>query len=309
MQMQITEHIMMIRPVRFGFNTETAESNVFQQTNYLPSEQLQQKALAEFDNMVTLLQTAGVNAIVIEDTTIPHTPDSIFPNNWISFHTNGEVILYPMQAPNRRQEKRKDVIELLKKKGFGIHSVTDFSDYEKEGKFLEGTGSMVLDRDHKIAYACISPRTHPDLLEKFSQHTGYQIISFYAEDQDRIPIYHTNVLMSVGENFSTVCSAAIPDRMEREKVINSLRETGKAIIDLSFDQLYHFAGNMLAVENSKKEKLVVLSNQAYQSLSAAQLEQLSLHGKVLHPSLDIIETTGGGSARCMMAEIFLPYSS
>ena len=302
--MQSTANILMIRPVSFGFNEQTAGSNAFQNRS-ADQQQVQTKALAEFDNLAATLQANGVNVTIINDTVQPHTPDSIFPNNWVSFHSNGEVFLYPMQAENRRLERREDIIRQLGE-SFKIKHVIDLSRFELEGKFLEGTGSMVFDHQYRIAYACLSPRTNIDVLNTFSEYTDYKALTFKAVDEHSQAIYHTNVLMCVGQKFAVICLDSIPDATEKQRVIRSLNDTGKEIIDISFDQLNHFAGNMLEVKNTKGEKLIVLSQSAYSSLTVVQIDTLSKYGKLIYADINTIESNGGGSVRCMIAEVRLP---
>ncbi len=305
--MQTTSHILMIRPVRFGFNEQTAESNAFQNAGAAAQlkDTAQQRALEEFNQMVNCLREVGVDVIVVDDTPEPHTPDSVFPNNWVSFHQDGTVCLYPMQAENRRLERSLQVIEDLEKRFF-IENVIDFTNYESTGKFLEGTGSMVLDRVNKIAYACLSPRTNPDVLNDFAEKLGYRIVSFHATDNQGKEIYHTNVVMSVGDSFAVVCLECIRNEKERFHVRNALERSGKEVIAITMKQLNHFAGNMLQVINQRGERLLVMSSQAYASLSPAQIRTLEKYARLVQSGLDTIETNGGGSARCMMAEIFLP---
>lgn len=301
--MQTTNHILMIRPVDFKFNEQTAGNNKFQQANTVTN--VQQKALEEFDGFVELLRTNGVEVTVVNDTLQPETPDSIFPNNWISFHNNGEVILYPMFSVNRRAERRTDIIANLGQE-FTINKVTDLSSYENKEQFLEGTGSLVLDRDHHIAYACLSLRTNEKVLEDFCQKAGYTAIAFNAVDSTGFPIYHTNVMMCVGDRFAVVCFDSIPDEAEKEKVRSSLDQNGKEVVSITFDQMNHFAGNMLQVQNNKGESLLVMSEQAYLSLDKSQIATLEKYCKLIYAPLYTIETNGGGSARCMLAEIHLP---
>jgi hypothetical protein len=305
--MQNTAHLLMVRPVRFGFNEQTAASNAFQ--NALAAAQLkdvaQQKALQEFDAMVARLRAAGVDVTVVNDTPEPHTPDSIFPNNWVSFHRDGTVCLYPMQAENRRLERSLELIEGLEN-AFVIDNIVDLTGYESKGKFLEGTGSMVLDRENRIAYACISPRTNEEVLLDFADKLGYQIAAFRAVDQRGKEIYHTNVVMSVGDRFAVVCLECIPDENERRLVRNTLEKTGKEVVPISLKQLEQFAGNMLQVVNQTGDSLLVMSSQAYRSLTPDQVLTLEAYAQLLPCELETIETNGGGSARCMMAEVFLP---
>jgi hypothetical protein len=307
MRSQTTSHILMIRPVNFGFNQETAESNAFQNAEFgkQNKDKSQQEALREFDEMVSQLRKSGVNIIVIDDTSNPYTPDSIFPNNWVSFHGNGSVITYPMQAENRRLERREDIIEQLSET-FYINRRIDLSSFEAENKFLEGTGSMVLDRKYKIAYACLSPRTNEEVLKEFSVQMNYEIVAFSAVDGAGKQIYHTNVVMCIGDMFAVICLEAIPDLDERLMVRNSLEQSGKRVVEISLKQMNQFAGNMLEVKSLKGEKILVMSSSAYQSLNPKQLAILNEYCTIHHFVLSMIEGNGGGSARCMMAEVHLP---
>jgi len=307
MRSQTTSNILMIRPVRFGFNEQTAESNAFQDKAFgqQTQETAQTQALQEFDEMVARLRKHGVNVIVVDDTPEPHTPDSIFPNNWVSFHYNGTVIEYPMQAPNRRLERRQDIISLLEK-DFYINRRIDLSNFEEKGEFLEGTGSMVLDRKFKIAYACISPRTHESVLSEFGIQMNYEIVKFTAVDGAGKQIYHTNVLMCIGDMFAVICLEAIPDLDERLNVRNSLESGGKQVIEITLDQMNQFAGNMLEIRSEKGDRYLVMSDAAYYSLTQAQTKILGDYCTILHFDLSMIEGNGGGSARCMMAEVHLP---
>jgi len=298
------DKILMIRPVSFGFNEQTAESNAFQ--NREDDQQLvQANALAEFDNFVRVLRDNGVDVTVIEDTPEPHTPDSIFPNNWVSFHENGEVFLYPMQAENRRLERREDIIRQLEER-FHVGHIIDLSRFEKQGQFLEGTGSMVLDRDNKIAYACLSSRTDEEVLDTFCQHAGYKPVLFNAVDQKGKAIYHTNVLMAVAQKYVVICLDAIADDEEAEAVIDAISSSEKEIIAISFEQMNQFAGNMLEIYNDKGESLIVMSESAWESLDDEQKEVLSSFSRPVYADIKTIEQNGGGSARCMMAEVWLP---
>jgi hypothetical protein len=290
----------MIEPVHFGFNAETAVNNTFQKNSH---ENVQQQALKEFTDLVKLLRENDIDVTVIKDSTEPYTPDSIFPNNWISFHEDGKVFLYPMFAMNRRNERKPSVLEELKTR-FGIESINDLSHYENENLFLEGTGSMVLDRENKIAYACISPRTSLVLLREFCRINDYAEVVFSSKDMNAADIYHTNVVMCVADRFAVVCLESIADKKEKEKVIASFNETNKEIIEISLQQLNSFAGNMLQVKNLKNELFLVMSEQAYKSLNSLQVKKLSEYNRLLYSSLKTIETAGGGSARCMIAEIF-----
>lgn len=297
----------MIRPVRFAFNEQTVESNAFQdrklaaQTN----DAIQQEAQREFDEMVRQLQAIGVNATVYEDTVDPYTPDSIFPNNWVSFHASGTVVLYPMQAENRRRERRQDIIDDLAKK-YHVARVVDLTHFEQEGKFLEGTGSLVLDRMHRVAFACLSPRTHPDVLAEFGRQTGYRTVSFRATDTNGQAIYHTNVLMCLTDTLAIVCLSAISNPDERLMIRQELEQLNKRVVDISPEQMVHFAGNMLMVKTRKGQKLLVMSTRAYESLTPKQIDVLDDYATLLHVDLATIERAGGGSARCMMAEVHLP---
>lgn len=300
--MQTTSHILMIRPVNFGFNTQTAVNNAFQVAG--ADMAAQEKAQTEFDNFVSALRTNGVQVTVIDDTPEPHTPDSIFPNNWISFHEPDTICLYPMFAENRRQERKPPVIQQLQQT-FTITNTFDLSGYEHDQLFLEGTGSMVLDREHKIAYACLSPRTHQAVLDDFCKKMGYRPVLFTAVDGAGKAIYHTNVMMCVADRYVVICLDSLPNHAENQMVQEYIGKTGKELINISFEQMNHFAGNMLQVQNSAGEKILVMSSQAYSSLQPAQIKKLECYNRILHAPLTTIETNGGGSARCMMAEIFL----
>lgn len=295
----------MIRPVNFSFNAETAVNNAFQRDpGGAGDTDAQREALDEFNHFVTLLRDNGVDVTVIDDTPKPYTPDSIFPNNWVSFHEQGLVCLYPMFAVNRRLERKPVVLEQLGR-AFRIGETLDFSHYEQEGIFLEGTGSMVLDRDNKIAYACLSPRTDKSVLLDFCGKTGYTPEVFAATDSAHQAIYHTNVMMCVADRYVVVCLDSLPVPAERQHLSDTIRSSGKELITISLQQMDRFAGNMLQVHNRQGERLLVMSSQAYHSLSPQQIGQLSSYNQILHSSLTTIETNGGGSARCMMAEIHL----
>lgn len=302
---QSTSHILMVRPVNFGFNDETAESNAFQQQDKSDKNSVQKKALSEFNNFVTALKANGVDAIVVDDTPEPYKPDSIFPNNWVSFHTDGNVFLYPMQAENRRLERREDIISGLEDQ-FKIHHIVDLSRFEEEGKFLEGTGSMVLDRENKIAYTCLSPRTDRDVLDIFCQQEGYTAICFDALDEKGKAIYHTNVMMCIGSKFAVICMDSVPNPHEKIVLTESVKNSGKEIVDISFEQMNQFAGNMLEVKNKAGETLIVMSKTAYKSLTDEQKNILTKFGKLVFSDISTIEKNGGGSARCMLAEVHLP---
>ena len=293
----------MIRPVNFKFNEQTAENNKFQQVT--DQQDVHDQALSEFDSFVDLLRSNGVEVTVIDDTLQPETPDSIFPNNWVSFHDSGEVILYPMFSENRRAERRHDILEKLRDH-FTVNKVTDLSTHEAQDIFLEGTGSLVLDRDHQIAYACLSFRTNQIALEKFCEATGYDAVVFNAVDATGFPIYHTNVMMCVADQFAVVCLDCIPNVVERENVVKSLTGNKKQIVEITFDQMSHFAGNMLQLKNKQGDSLLVMSEQAYLSLNKTQVSTLKKYSQLLYAPLYTIEKNGGGSARCMLAEVHLP---
>jgi hypothetical protein len=301
---QSTSHLLMIRPVNFGYNEETAESNAFQNKDK-NQEEVQAKALAEFNGFVSILRKNGVDVTVVDDNPQPYTPDSIFPNNWVSFHSDGNIFLYPMQAENRRLERREDIIADLED-NFKVHHIEDLSRFEVENKFLEGTGSMVLDRVNKIAYACLSPRTDKDVLDVFCEQSGYTSVCFDAADEHGKAIYHTNVLMCVGSKFAVICLDSIPNPHERILVSESLISNQKEIIDISFAQMNQFAGNMLEVKSQLNETLIVMSESAFKSLKAEQIATLEKYGKLVYADIHTIENNGGGSARCMMAEVHLP---
>lgn len=293
----------MIRPVNFTFNSETAVNNTFQTPGSVGAD-AQRKALAEFEGFVKLLRDNDVDVTVIDDTSDPYTPDSIFPNNWVSFHNDGTVCLYPMYAVNRRQERKPGVLQKVGRQ-FRIGDILDLTGYEREGLFLEGTGSMVLDREAMIAYACNSPRTNLVVLHEFCYRMGYTEVTFTAVDAFGRDIYHTNVMMCVADRYVVVCLDALPFEPERTNLENTLLDSGKTIIPITLHQMSHFAGNMLQVHNRKGEKLLVMSTQAYHSLDHEQLQQLTAFNRILHAPLTTIETNGGGSARCMLAEIHL----
>ncbi|MBV4359350.1 citrulline utilization hydrolase CtlX [Pinibacter aurantiacus] len=301
--MQTTDNILMIRPVQFGYNAQTAVNNAFQVDG--DDGNVQNKALEEFDTFVKVLRSNGVSVTVVEDTPKPHTPDSIFPNNWISFHSNGAVVLYPMYAENRRMERKQHVLETISE-NFAIERIIDLTHYEDDNIFLEGTGSMVLDRDKRIAYACISARTDKTVLEDFCDKAMYQPEAFEAVDKNGSAIYHTNVMMCVGDRYVVICLDSIHIASERDHVINTIKHSGKELVDITLDQMNHFAGNMLQVATNKGEKLLVMSTQAYESLTVEQIKKLTGFNRIVHSSLNTIEKNGGGSARCMMAEIHLP---
>lgn len=304
---QITNNIMMIEPVSFNYNTETAINNYYQINNTaLSKEEIQQKALKEFKEFVSLLRSKNINVIVFKDTENPKTPDSIFPNNWVSFHIDGEIVLYPMYAKNRRLERRNDIIQKLRD-DFIVTKINDFSYYENQELYLEGTGSMILDRENKICYAAISDRTNKNIVNDFCNQLNFKPILF-TSNQDvkgkRLAIYHTNVMMCITTNFAIVCLDSIDCNEEKDRVIDILNETKKEIISISEEQTNKFAGNMLEVEGDKK--YLVMSKSAYSCLTENQIKKINKYCEILYSDLSTIEDYGGGSARCMMAEIFLP---
>jgi hypothetical protein len=292
----------MIRPVKFAYNAQTAVNNSFQSASN--DDSVQQKALEEFDAFVEKLQANGIDVTVVQDTDAPHTPDSIFPNNWISFHEGGSIYLYPMFAINRRRERKQHVLDAVNKK-FIIHATTDFTKSENDHIFLEGTGSMVLDRTNKIAYACLSARTDKKLLEQFCAQQHYTAVSFTANDSNGDAIYHTNVMMCVADQYVVICLESITDEQERNTVVKTIEDSGKKIINISLQQMNHFAGNMLQVINNNGQPFLVMSTQAYENLTAQQVDQLEKYNAIIHSDINTIEMNGGGSARCMMAEVFL----
>jgi hypothetical protein len=301
--MQTTSHILMIRPVNFSFNAETAVNNAFQVATEAETP-AQAEALKEFEDFVKVLRDNGVDVTVIDDTPEPYTPDSIFPNNWVSFHEQGLVCLYPMYAANRRLERKPGVLQQLGR-SFRIGQTLDFTGYEQDGLFLEGTGSMVLDREYKIAYAGLSPRTDRNVLLDFCRQTGYTPEDFTAVDGMGQAIYHTNVMMCVADRYIVVCLDSLPDPLERKHLTGTIHSCNKDLIEISLDQMNSFAGNMLQIHNRQGEKLLVMSSRAYISLRPDQIATLSAYNRIIHSPLNAIETNGGGSARCMMAEIHL----
>jgi hypothetical protein len=307
---QTTNSILMIRPVAFRMNEQTAVNNYYQKVldNVLPAA-VNAKAQEEFDAFVKKLRAVGVNVIVVDDTANPDTPDSIFPNNWISFHENGDVVLYPMFAENRRGERREDVLDILEDNGFVINEIMDYTSAEEDGFYLEGTGSIVLDRENGKAYCALSPRADEELFIEFCEDFEYSPVIFEAfqtVNGERKLIYHTNVMLCIGDTFAVICADCIDDKKERKMVLDSLRGDGKEIILITEAQVNNFAGNMLEVLGADDRRYLAMSTSAYQSLTKKQIAQIEEHLTILSSGLDIIEACGGGSARCMMAEIFLP---
>ena len=304
---QLASAVLMIKPVRFQSNPHTAESNKFQGKNASSPEQQQRDAAAEFDGLRAALEAAGVEVVGFDDTTEPHTPDAIFPNNWVSFHADGSVVLYPMEAPNRRTERRDDIIDALADQyGFQVARIVDLSGHENAGHYLEGTGSLVLDRMNRIAYACLSSRTHLDALGDFAQRLDYEVIAFDAVDDAGDPIYHTNVLMNVGEALAVICAEAISRDEQRAAVIDSLESTGHEVIQLTYEQMNAFAGNMLELRSADGERVIAMSAQALDSLDNEQLAKIEANARIVSAPIEKIESSAGGSVRCMLAEIHLP---
>jgi hypothetical protein len=301
----IANKIIMVRPVRFGYNPQTAQSNAFQVEVDLTVEEIQAKAVAEFDAMAESLRETGIEVLVFEDTQDPFTPDSVFPNNWFSTHFDGTLCLYPMEAQARRLERSPVIISDLQR-NFAVTRVLDFSDYEKTGKFLEGTGSLILDHQNRIAYACLSSRTNEELLANWATAMDFEVVKFHSFDEPGKAVYHTNVMMCLGVDFAVVCRESITDERERENFVNKLRQTGKEIIEISFEQMNSFAGNMLLLQNKKHEKFLLMSQTAFKSLNPNQIEKLETYANIKSFDIDIIEKCGGGSVRCMIAENFFP---
>ncbi|MDD7886468.1 citrulline utilization hydrolase CtlX [Flavivirga sp. 57AJ16] len=307
---QTTNTILMVRPIAFRMNEQTAVNNYYQKVidNLLP-ETVNAKAQQEFDAYVEKLRAIGVHVIVVNDTDVADTPDSIFPNNWVSFHENGDVGLYPMFAENRRLERREDILNTLEENGFLINNIVDYTSAEEESVFLEGTGSLLLDRENRKAYCALSPRADENLFIEFCEDFEYTPVVFTSNQTvngERKAIYHTNVMMCLGETFAVICLSSIDDKKERKNVIGHLKENSKEIIDITEAQVNNFAGNMLQVKGANNERYLIMSQAAYNSLTVSQIERLEKHTKILSSSLNTIEACGGGSARCMMAEVFLP---
>ncbi len=292
----------MVRPVNFGFNEQTSVNNTFQQRGH--ESNAQEGAIKEFDEFVQLLRSAGVEIFVIEDTPDPYTPDSVFPNNWFSTHEGGTLVLYPMFAQNRRLERKPSVINFIKD-SFRVKRVVDLTKYEDKSLYLEGTGSMIFDRDHNLVFACRSVRTDERVLEAFCDELDYDYFLFNASDSAGNPIYHTNVMMCIASGFAVVCLDAVKDIDERQNLIALIEESDKQIIEISLEQMEKFAGNMLEVESKTAESILVMSKTAYNSLTREQVDRIGQHCKIVAPNLTTIENNGGGSARCMMAELFL----
>lgn len=303
--MKKASNIMLVRPSNFKYNEETALSNTFQKNLKFSPSKSESVALKEFDEFAKTLKDNGVAIHIFQDTLNPQKPDAIFPNNWISFHRDGRIILYPMQASNRQYERRDDILEKIKDQ-FSVKEIIDLAHYEKDGRYLEGTGSVVFDHQNKIAYACLSNRTDEGILKEMCEIIAYKPFPFHAYNEQGKAIYHTNVMMCVGESFATVCLESISDENERRELVNSLEKSGHKIVDISYEQMNNFAGNMLEISSEDGRSLVGLSQSAYNSLNKEQKSIIEESCKLVPLKIDTIETIGGGSARCMMAEIFLP---
>lgn len=306
---QTTDTILMIRPVAFRMNEQTAVNNYFQEDLDLKNAEINRKAQAEFDAFVEKLEAVGISVIVEEDDELMDTPDSVFPNNWVSFHSNGDVAKYPMFAENRRRERRDEVFIRLEKEGFRIENIIDYTSAEHEGIFLEGTGSILLDRENRKAYCALSPRADEELFIEFCEDFEYTPVIFTANqtvDGKRLPIYHTNVMMCLAETFSVICLDTIDDKKERKSVVKHLQQDEKEIISISEAQMNQFAGNMLQLRGKDQKLYMIMSEAAYKSLTPQQIQKIETHCAIIYSSLETIETCGGGSARCMMAEVFLP---
>ena len=308
MRKQITNTVLMVRPVRFRMNEETVVNNYFQEEMDLKNEEINRQAQQEFDAFVHKLCEVGVKVIGVDDIYEQNTPDSVFPNNWITFHQNGNVAIYPMFAENRRRERREDILDKVEEEGFLIENVYDYTDAEQENIFLEGTGAMVLDRVHRKAYCALSPRADEELFIEFCEDFEYTPVIFkaYQEvDGKQVPIYHTNVMMALGEDFAIVCLDTITDKSERKNLLHHLKEDKKEIISISPEQMCQYAGNMLQVQG-KNSTYLVMSDTAYNALTPQQIQTIEKYTQILHSNLETIETCGGGSARCMLAEVFNP---
>lgn len=302
--MPLTSTILMVRPAAFGFNAETAANNYFQSNPDISKQEIQQRALTEFNLMAETLRSHDINLVIIDDTKVPPKPDAIFPNNWLSTSPDGVLAIFPMYAPNRRAEKREEILQYIAKE-FLVKDVQDWSEFEVEGRFLEGTGSMVIDHENKMIYACVSERTSLSVLEKYVATNGYQAIVFLATDKNGMPVYHTNVLMTLGEGFCVLCEEAIEEEWELIAVRQLLESTNHSIVPITRDQMHSFAGNMLQVKNNNGEKILIMSQTAFDSLRKEQRQMLEAYATLLPIAVPTIEKVEGGSVRCMMAEIFL----
>lgn len=308
MRQQTTPHILMVRPANFAFNEETAANNAFQSRDgKLTPAEMRERAMQEFDGFVAQLRAAGVDVIVAQDSAEPVKPDAVFPNNWVTFHQEGFMVTYPMFAPTRRLERSDAVIETVLEQGYHSNKRVCLETHEATNTFLEGTGSIIFDHQHRLAYACLSPRTDANLLEELCQHLGYQKVVFHSVDAHGQDVYHTNVMMALGETFVVICLDSVRDATERRMLEEKFRETNKEIVDITLEQMNSFAGNMLQVRNTSGQTILVMSSTAFHALTTAQVQKLESHTRLLHAPINTIETYGGGSARCMMAEIFLPF--
>ncbi|OUT71263.1 MAG: hypothetical protein CBB76_04810 [Crocinitomicaceae bacterium TMED16] len=311
MSQQTTSTLLMVKPHGFDYNKQTAEDNHFQKGGTgLTSAEIKRQAFLEFQGFVSQLKAHGIELIVFDNLITKETPDAVFPNNWFSTHMDGTVYLYPMFANNRRKERRQEVLDLLTQQhGFRIDRIMDWSKHEDVGLFLEGTGSMILDRPDKIIYAALSERTSKELLKQYSREIGYELVAFrsyHNAKHKEVLIYHTNVMLCVAQDYALVCLECIKELTERKAVMDSLKKTNKTIVELSLDQIDHFAGNMLEVKNKANESFLIMSSRAYKAMNDAQITQIQQHSQIIHSPLTTIENYGGGSARCMLAEIFLP---
>ena len=301
----IANKVMMVRPANFGFNEETAKNNSFQANIFgLTPEEISSRAVVEFDQLVQKMVDHGIQVEIIQDTTEPKNPDAVFPNNWISFHHPDFIVTYPMFAKARRSERRESIIDIIREE-YKIKAQFRFEQFEAEEKFLEGTGSMIFDRENKIAYACRSIRTDEKLFHQFCADMNFKPVLFDSVDAKGNPIYHTNVMMCVAADFVVICMESIPIAAERRLLKAFFKETGKKIIDISLNQVEQFAGNMLQLKNEKEDRFLIMSTSAYNSLNKEQLNSILPLTKIIHSDLTTIETYGGGSARCMIAELFL----
>jgi len=297
----------MIRPVSFCYNPQTAVDNVFQIMPEQKAEEVQAKALEEFDNYVATLRSKGIEVIVFQDTKEPHTPDSIFPNDWVSYHEDGTYVIYPMFAENRRQERREDIMEELQKKyGYKITRKVDLTKEEERGMYLEGAGVLIFDFPNKIVYCSVSQRAQKVLIEKAAAELGYKAVTFRAVDHKGVDLYHTTVVIALGEKYAIICEDSVIDPKEKEVLWKTLEETGHEIISITFEQMYNYAGNALELVNNKGEKFLSMSRRGFNSLTMEQKQKLSKYVELLSIPLEVIEDNGGGSARCMLGDMRLP---
>ncbi|MDY7396571.1 arginine deiminase-related protein [Aureibaculum sp. 2210JD6-5] len=306
---QITNTILMVRPIKFRMNEQTAVNNYFQEDLDIKNSEINKKAQLEFDTFVNKLRAVGLHIIVVQDIENQDTPDSIFPNNWVSFHENGDVAIYPMFAENRRPERREDIFDTIENEGYIINNIVDYTSAEEDNIFLEGTGSLALDRQHRKAYCALSPRADEQLIIEFCEDFEYTPVIFTAYqsvNEERLPIYHTNVMMCLAETFAIICLDCIDDKKERKNVLKHLKEDGLEVIAITEEQVASFAGNMLQVKGKDENRYLVMSEAAHKSLTKDQINKINRHCEILSSPIDTIETCGGGSARCMMAEVFLP---